>query len=290
MFQAAFEAIYLQALLAATSRDEVLRLVATWQGAMRESQIHGFAMLMILGVSQRILHHFYGLPTPNRTRSRIALVVLNLAVAAEITSLILMRESGRGWAGVWYLATLLMTVTVCVLIWDWKVFGRPPESDRSLKFIRAAYVWLLVSLGMALFMPAYQFALLPMFAPESAAAGTGFSHAYYGAVRHAITVGFISMMILGVSSRIVPVLNGVDIVRLSLLWPPFVLLNTGCTLRVVFQIATDFTPSAFPIAGVSLMFEVTALALWATHLWLIMSGRPRYRLAFWTATLTCSTC
>lgn len=279
MFQATFEAVYLQALLAASSREEVLKLVATWQGTLREAQIHGFALLMILGVSQRILHHFYGLPAPNRVVSLVSLGLLNLAVVGEVVASVLMREGARGWAGLWYLSTLVLAVTAAVLVWNWKVFGRSPEPDRSLKFIRAAYAWLLVSFAMALLLPVYQFAVLPAFAPNSGAAAMGFSHAYYGAVRHAITVGFVSMMILGVSSRVVPTLNGVDVSRLSRLWIPFALLNAGCTLRVVFQIATDITPSAFPVAGVSGVFEVTALAVWAVHLWAIMAGRPRYRLA-----------
>jgi hypothetical protein len=276
--QAVFEAVYLRATLAAGSREELLALVATWQGSLREVQIHGFALLIILGVSQRILHHFYGLPAPNRALAIAALVVLNMAVAGEATALVLMRESGRAWAGVWYLSTLAVATSVVALVWNWKVFGRSPEPDRSLKFIRAAYVWLLVSLGMALFLPVYQFALLPVLAPASGAAQMGFSHAYYGAVRHAITVGFVSMMILGVSSRVVPTLNGADVSRLSRLWVPFVLLNLGCALRVTTQIATDLTASAFPLTGVSGVLEVTALAVWATHLWRVMAGRPRYRL------------
>src|SRR5262249_6404038 len=53
--QAVWEAAYLTATLAAPGRDELLRLVATWQGALREAQVHGFALLVILGVSQRLL-------------------------------------------------------------------------------------------------------------------------------------------------------------------------------------------------------------------------------------------
>ena len=37
-----------------------------------------------------------------------------------------------------------------------------------------------------------------------------FAHTYMGSHRHAFTVGFISMMILGVSSRVVPILAGID--------------------------------------------------------------------------------
>jgi hypothetical protein len=152
------------------------------------------------------------------------------------------------------------------------------ETDRGLKFLRAAYAWLLISLGMVILLPVYLFILLPRLAPSGGAADLGFSHAYYGAIRHAITVGFISLMIVGVAARVVPTLNGVDSRRLTSLWGPFLLLNLGCALRVVAQTLTDFTPHAFPVAGLSGLLEVTGLAWWGVHLWAVMAGRARYRL------------
>ncbi|MFO0841934.1 MAG: NnrS family protein [Gemmataceae bacterium] len=213
--QAVFEAVYLGATLAAASREELLALVATWQGAMRETQIHGFALLMILGVSQHALPHFYGLPAPSRRLGLAALVGLNLAVVGEVAGLVFMRGASRGWAAVWYGSALLLAGSVAALVWNWGVFGRAAKPDRSLKFVRAAYAWLLISLAMLVLLPAYQFVALPWLAPEGAATSLGFSHAYYGAVRHAITVGFVSLMIVGVSSRVVPTLNGVDVSRLT---------------------------------------------------------------------------
>jgi hypothetical protein len=56
---------------------------------------------------------------------------------------------------------------------------------------------------------------------------------------------------------------------------PFLLPNAGGTLRVVAQTLTDFTPHAFPAAGVSGLLEVTGLALWGGHLWAVMAGRAR---------------
>jgi hypothetical protein len=276
LFQAAFEAIYLAATLAAANTEELVGLVATWQGALRDAQIHGFALLMILGVSQRILHHFYGLPAPNRRLSVAALILINLAVVAEMIGLVMMR-SNRAWAGVWYGGAVVLAVAVVALVWNWRVFGCVAEADRSLKFLRAAYAWLLMSLAMLLALPAYQFVVLPWLAPTSAAASLGFSHAYYGAVRHAITVGFVSLMIVGVAARVVPTLNGVDVNRLSRLWGPFLLINLGCAMRVVGQTLTDFSSNAFVVAGISGVLEVTGLALWGIHLWAIMAGRPRYR-------------
>ena len=95
----------------------------------------------------------------------------------------------------------------------------------------------------------------------------GFSHAYYGAVRHAITVGFVSLTILGMAAKVVPMPKGVDVRSLRPLWLPFVLVNLGCLLRVSLQIGTDFREGAFPLVGVSGLLEVAGIAIWGAQLW-----------------------
>jgi hypothetical protein len=270
LVQAVYETVYLAATLAATGPD-LVQLVATWQAPLRDLQIHGFALMIILGVSQRLFPHFYGLPEGSRRMSWFALFALNAAVAGEAIGLVLMRTSGHAWAGLWYGSVLLLAGTTTALVLGWRLFSPPEESDRSLKFLRAAYVWLFVSLGMLVLLPAYQYALLPMLAPDSPAARLGFSHAYYGAIRHAVTVGFVSLMIVGVAAKVVPTLNGRDVRTLSPLWLPFVLINMGCALRVAGQTLTDFTGAAFPFTAVSGLLEVSGLALWGVHLWTIMA-------------------
>jgi hypothetical protein len=206
-----------------------------------------------------------------------ALICLNVAILGEVAGLILMRAGSHVWAALWYASVLLLAATIVVLVGGWRIFSTPAEPDRSLKFLRAAYVWLFLSLGMLVLMPAYQFGLLPFVAPESNAAQIGFSHAYYGAIRHAITVGFISLMIVGVAAKVVPTLNGVPLRALAPLWAPFVLINTGCALRVVAQTLTDFSDRSYPVAGISGLLEVLGLAVWGCHLWLMMAGRARLR-------------
>lgn len=273
--QAVYETCYLIATLNAVDGEHLIDLVAAWQGPLREIQIHGFALLMILGVSQRLFHHFYGFPAPHHSTSSRALVVLNVAIVGEVMAMILMRLHGHGWAAQWYLSVLLLAGTVFVLIRDWRIFSAAPESDRSLKFLRTAYAWLLLSLAMLVLVPLYQYVLVRLLAPESHAAQIGFSHAYYGAIRHAITVGFVSLMIVGVAAKVVPTLNGLDPRSLSPLWGPFILINTGCALRVTGQALTDFTAVSFPVTALSGILEVLGLAWWGTHLLLIMAGRVR---------------
>jgi hypothetical protein len=275
VIQAVYEGVYLTATLSA-SGDELTRLVATWQAPLRDLQIHGFATLMILGVSQRAFHHFYGLPAPSAKLSLIALPVLNGAIVGEAAGLVFMRQIDPAWAALWYVSAIVFAVVTAALVVSWRLFSPAPDGDRSLKFLRVAYVWLLVSLVMLVLLPAYQ-ATVAWFAPASAAAQMGFSHAYYGATRHAITVGFVSLMIVGVASKVAPTLSGIDGKRLTRLWGPFLLINAGCLLRVSGQILTDFTPVAFPVAGVSGLLEVAGLALWGGHLYLVMAGKSRMR-------------
>lgn len=272
--QAVYESVYLT-VTATASGEQLVSLVSTWQSPLRDIQIHGFAMLMIFGVSQRIFHHFYGLPSVNERWSLVGLALLNTAIAGEVGGLLLMKIAGHGWAALWYGSVLLLAGASAVLVSSWHVFSHADDADRSLKFLRAAYVWLFVSLVMLALLPFYQHGLLAALAPDSAAVQQGFSHAYYGATRHAITVGFISLMIVGVAAKVVPTLNGIAASSLSQLWLPFVLINTGCTLRVVGQTLTDLTPRAFAVAGVSGLLEVSGLAIWGVHLWRIMSSRAK---------------
>src|SRR5262249_51264261 len=148
--QAVAEAVYLAATLTAASRQELVALVATWQGAIRDAQIHGFAMLMILGVSQRILHHFYGFPAPSRRLSLAALICLNLAVTGEIAGLVLMRGASGTWAGLWYVSALLLTGAVVALLWNWRGFRPPARGGPRLTILPPPSARVSVSLRSAI--------------------------------------------------------------------------------------------------------------------------------------------
>ena len=142
-----------------------------------------------------------------------------------------------------------------------RCFRNPTQPDRTFKFVRAAYLWLLISCAMMPFFPLYGVLTHQVFA-----------HTFMGSHRHAFTVGFISMMILGVSSRVVPILAGVDAKQLNSLWAPFILFNVGCAGRVLLQVLTDFVPSlAYPLIGFTGFIELTALAWWGVELWRTMN-------------------
>jgi hypothetical protein len=251
--------------MSAESRDELLWYVATYQAPLRDLQIHGLALFMILGVSLRMLPPLFDLPRIADRRAWGALAILGVAVLGETVLFIAYRwTSSHVLAASLMVPWLLLVVGVGMIALPWKFWRPLPTYDRSGKFVRAAYGWLAVSLVMLLALPLYQYA-----------SGIAFSHAYYGAIRHAITVGFISMMIMGFAGKVVPTLNGIDTRTLTQLWGPFILVNVGCFLRVSLQTLTDFVPDAFKLVGISGTLEVAGLAWWGAGLVAIMRRGKR---------------
>jgi hypothetical protein len=242
--------------MTAPNRDSLLWYIATFQAPLRDLQIHGLALFMILGISSKMLPAFYSKPQTPTRRAWLAYALLTFAVAAEVAIFLTYRFTNNHIVAAFLMLPWLALATgVAVLVLPWKLWQTPKRPDRSDKFIRTAYLWLAISLAMLLFLPAYQ-----------AATKIPFSHAYYGAIRHAITVGFVSMMILGMASRLVPPIRGIASKNLPNLTTIYLLLNLGCFLRVTLQTLTDITPAAYPIAPISAIFEITALTLWSIDL------------------------
>jgi hypothetical protein len=247
------------------SREQLLFNLATFNIPYRDVQLLGIAVVMILGVSLRFLPHAYALREPSRAWRAFLFWGVNGSILAGIVLFVAGMAGGNRWLLiVQWLTTFVLLAVAIGTPWQYRLFGAVPENerDRGLKFIRAAYVWFIVATAMLVFTPIYNFGIyMPL---------TGlhvpFSHAFFGAYRHALTVGFIMMMIVGVSSKVVPTLSGVDVRRANSLWPTFLLLNLGNLTRVSSQIATDFFPPAYSVMGISGFIEVVGLTLWGYEL------------------------
>ena len=268
LIQAIFSGFFFFAETTAVNLQEIVLRTALLDGPLRDIQLLGFAALIIAGVSQRFVPVVYGLGQPRHDRQRPIFLLMNGSLVLDVASYVALLTTGNPFFGFTLeLSYLLMVLWAVLLVVQLRVFTSTTQPDRSWKFIRAAYVWLLVAIVM-----------MPLLMPYSSWVGEGFSHAFWGAHRHAFTVGFVSMMILGISSRVVPILAGMDSHKLTSLWGPFILLNLGCAGRVALEILTDSRPGiAYPLIGITGFMELGALAWWGVGLWRVMNLSKTHR-------------
>jgi hypothetical protein len=127
-------------------------------------------------------------------------------------------------------------------------------------FIRAAYVWLLVAASLCIW----------AFFSGDPSGGIG------GASRHALTVGFVSMMIFGVGQRVLPAFSGMKLLfSTRLMFLSMSLATLGCTLRVVSEVLAypGYVPWAWHCLPVSAVIELIAFSLFALNLFITFARR-----------------
>jgi hypothetical protein len=251
------------ATMTASSRDDLLWQIATWQAPLRDLQVHGLALHMILGVCLHLLTPAFGAPPCPAPRARRGLNLLTAGVLLECGIFLMYRFTGVHWAAAFLMLPWLMIAAgIYHVAAPWKLWKPLPRGGEVRKFIRTAFAWLAASIAMLLLLPVHH---LLTHIP--------FSHAYYGSIRHAITVGFVSQMILGMA-RHAAASSLAPSARRSSLLGPYILINSGCFLRVSLQALTDVHPIFFALVGVSGLLEITALAWWGSDL-IRMLFRPR---------------
>jgi hypothetical protein len=145
-----------------------------------------------------------------------------------------------------------------------------PEAGPGVlaRYIQLAFFWLAAGLLMLVGGDLYV-----------AATGELPPHAYIGAMRHALTVGFMTTLILGVGQRIVPILSRDLLAWPQLAVPTFVLIAVGNALRVTLELATLATPVAFWILPASAIFELAALSLFTANIFRTLWPSPEPLLA-----------
>jgi hypothetical protein len=257
---AGLDLVHLARLSAAPDRQALLGQLATWQLPLRAMQVYGVALMAILGMSLFLLPMLFG---RKKAAFRVAYAAwwpLQAALVAQIAFFLAFMASGRvEWAGALWAAQIVFAAAALAVVARLGLWRRGPKTP-ELRFVVAAHLWLAVSLAMVAAAPLW-----------SAATGLAFSHAWTGAARHALTVGFVSLTIVGFASRLAAILGGRPLSP-RLLTAALVLINTGCALRVTMQAATDLTAGAFTVAGASGTLEVAGLTIWG----LAMAARLRH--------------
>ena len=233
-----------------------------WNWAYRHIQLTGFAAMFIFGVSLRTIPVFFGKAEPSLRLDRIVfpLIVVGFTLRAAFDVLV---NYGLLAPAALTVPASLELAGILGFIWNLgllKPTRHPVDGAKGArayeKYIYAAYGWLVLSvLGIAA-LTAYH-----------AATGQAAPHALMGSYRHALTVGFITFMILGYAMRVIPVFLGRPVYSIRLLNATFALMLLGNTLRVVFQALTvPFGAWPFAVAGVSGWFEAVGLALFGYNL------------------------
>ncbi|HTL27652.1 MAG TPA: NnrS family protein, partial [Tepidisphaeraceae bacterium] len=128
------------------------------------------------------------------------------------------------------------------------IYGIDP---RGHVLIRVAFFWLVCGLAMI---------LVQQFNPQ-------WPHAYSGAWRHALTVGFITTMILGVGHRIIPIFIKQPLASTPLMLISAALIITGNAGRVTLELLTiGGWAWSYRLMGVTGILELAALMLFAINI------------------------
>ncbi len=235
--------------------------VAEWFSPLREAQFLGFVANMIFGVALVKLHTCFGAQEANRELGNAAFLGWNFGVVLRMVGWVTYFRAGMSEDAIRFYVTsgTVLAISATCFVLSSRMFEKTSIRVPSHKFIRASFVWLLISGALMILEPVHlRQTSLP------------FSHAYIGGIRHALTVGFISQMIIGISSHVVAKMNDIpDSLQKSFLLT-FWLLNIGNAGRVFLEIATDYTPRAFGPMGFTGFIELTGLVLWGAAMVRIM--------------------
>lgn len=251
-------------------RMSAIQFVAEWFPPLREAQFLGFVAMMVFGVSMTKFSSCFYAQSADKTNGMIGFGWWTIGLLLRMFGWVYAFRNGMqgNTESVYFAGGVCLAIGAVYVASATKLFGKLSESIRSHKFLRAAYSWLVVA-GILMVVEPMVLRWL----------GQPFSHAYTGAIRHAVTVGFISQMIIGVGSHVAARMNDLEDATLPQLWPTFWLLNIGNLLRVVCEIATDFTPAAFAPMGFTGFVELVGLALWAAAMARAMYPRLRRGIA-----------
>jgi hypothetical protein len=220
----------------------------------------GFATNAIYGFGIRLIPGLLNLGTLRPNLYPRALELHNAGLVSFLIPLGGTRVVGA--------ATMLAAALVYHAALGW-LAGKPSRPIfgidlRANAFVRIAFAWLVIGLAMVSIQTVW---------PGDV------HHAYTGAWRHALTVGFVSTMVLGVGQRVVPIFLRHPIGSTTIMLASLVLITVGNAWRVGFELLTitgrPWTFRWMPVSGV---LEVSAIALMLINIALTARfARRRYR-------------
>ena len=218
-------------------------------------QTWGFLVVFVWGFSAKWLPVFLGL---RPIHSRVLLSAVGLNSAGVLAAL----------AGLAVTAAFLLFAGIVTAVYALRLFELPPR-PAEIKgvhasfpiFVRLAYAWALIAASLGIW-----------------AASVANAHGIWGASRHALTVGFLAMMVFALAQRVLPAFSGMRMLySTKLMFLAMLTLTAGCLLRVSSEILAyqGFARSAWSWLPVSALTEMTAVTLFAVNLFATFMQPPR---------------
>lgn len=178
-----------------------------------QAVLEGFLVVTALGVSLRTLPVFAGLATTREKLLRPAFLIVQLGLAGLVGGAALSGDLDQATIGrsIAALGSLLLFAGIALYLWAIRLFepASLPVVEMGTgrgwaRAIRFAYGWLLIGT-----------ALQGEASVRSALASTAIPWGTLAAARHAIALGFVTLLIVGMASRVIPVFAGKP------LWKPW---------------------------------------------------------------------
>lgn len=231
--------------------DQQLVVLAAW----------GILVPTIWGFNARWLPVFAGLKKPDDGRLLAAYAFSIVGIAATFAD----------WLSAAAVALLFAALLSMDALHVWERSVNPPKllniHPSFAVFVRLTYAWLLVSCLLALL-----------------AVRLDRSGGFWGASRHALTVGFVAGMVFTIGQRVLPAFCGMRILwSKRLMFWSLLLLYTGCFLRVASEPLAyeNLWAPAWKVLPCSAVIELAAVSLFALNIGVTLY-RPPAHLRFET--------
>ncbi|MBS1258620.1 MAG: hypothetical protein MAG551_01681 [Candidatus Scalindua arabica] len=259
----AFMNLIMDVVMFFTNTNEIAR---TFYSPFVHVFLLGFTFMFIFAVNIRTVYAFLDVGTARVRAINTTFWLLNLTLpiyfiahSFNYNSPFLLKVS--------YLTIYLVAFSILLFVYGIRIFEKSTKElddvvmDRSYsKTIRTAYVWLIIGvliLGAKPFLKAFS-------EPQ---------YLFHGAANHAIAVGFVTLMIIGYASKMVPTFKGVGMYSIKLADLSFYLINIGCFLRVSTQIMIGLSnDSYYSLIGFSGWIEFTAIGIFGYNVWKTMNA------------------
>jgi hypothetical protein len=225
-----------------------------WQRAFVYATMFGFVGNYIFGVSTRAVVGFMNLRDGFWIPRWSALPLLNAGTAIFVASLLWSGSPTLTGVGLILLGTGLASFVISLRVYEPPTKKRAflvPAYVRYTWFVRTAYAWLLVG-ALLIVLTGIELAVSVDILPALSASP----------IIHVVGLGFVTMIIMGVSIRMVPLFEGSVVPYSRAMDAAFVLLNASVALRLLFGLvdngASDTALAISGILGLAAMIAYSA--------------------------------